>query len=327
VNGEESVAGIFAAACAGERLDRALAATLGPARPELTRSRLKALIEEGRVSLDGTTVSEPSRRVKPGQRYALALPALRAALPAAQALALTIVHEDDDVIVVDKPAGLVVHPAPGNPDRTLVNALIAHCGDSLRGVGGEQRPGIVHRLDKDTSGLIVAAKNDRALAALAPQFAQHSVERVYAAIVWGLPAPASGTISGAIGRSRGDRKRMAVVGRGGRPARTAFRLAEALAGGRFALVECRLATGRTHQIRVHLASIGHPLVGDPVYGRSVGRRRALPPALAAIAAAFPRQALDAVTLGFDHPATGERMQFRKDYASDFSALLAALRSP
>jgi 23S rRNA pseudouridine1911/1915/1917 synthase len=325
VSGEATLAGTFAAAAGGERLDRALAVALGPERPELTRSRLKQLIEDGRVSLDGRTVSEPSRRVKPGQNFALALPAPRPARVAAQALPLVVVHEDDDVIVVDKPAGLVVHPAPGNPDRTLVNALVAHCGDSLRGVGGEQRPGIVHRLDKDTSGLMVAAKTDRALAGLAPQFAAHSVERVYAAVVWGVPAPAAGEIGGRIGRSSRDRKRMAVVARGGKPALTAYRVLASLAGGRFALVECRLATGRTHQIRVHLASIGHPLVGDPVYGRSAARRRALPERLRAAVDGFGRQALDAFVLGFDHPADRKRLRFRKDYSNDIHSLISFLK--
>jgi 23S rRNA pseudouridine1911/1915/1917 synthase len=321
----ETLAGTFAAAISGERLDRALAAALGPERPELTRSRLKQLIEDGRVSLDGRTVSEASKRVKPGQRFAVAVPAAKPARVAAQALPLAVVHEDDWLIVVDKPAGLVVHPAPGSPDRTLVNALIAHCGDSLRGVGGEQRPGIVHRLDKETSGLLVAAKTDRALAGLAPQFAAHSVERVYAAVVWGLPSPAAGEIGGRIGRNPRDRKRMALVTRGGKPALTRYRVVQSLAGGRFAVVECGLATGRTHQIRVHLAALGHPLVGDPVYGRSAGRRRALPEPARRLVDAFPRQALDAIVLGFDHPEDGHRLRFRKNYANDLSNLIADLK--
>ena len=323
---DETLAGEFGAAADGDRLDRALAAALGADRPELTRSRLKTLIAEGRVRLAGRTVTEPSRRVKPGQNFAVFLPEARPSSIPAQAMALAVIHEDAEVIVIDKPAGLVVHPAPGNPDRTLVNALIAHCGESLRGVGGVQRPGIVHRLDKDTSGLMVAAKTGRALAGLAPQFAAHTVERAYAAIVWGMPSPASGEIEGAIGRSRADRKRMAVVTRGGKPARTRYRVLESLAGGRLALVECRLATGRTHQIRVHLAAAGHPLVGDPVYGRSAGRRRALPEALRPVIDAFPRQALDAIVLGFDHPASGERVRFTKDYESDFKELLRFLKA-
>jgi 23S rRNA pseudouridine1911/1915/1917 synthase len=318
------VAGEFGATCAGERLDRALAAELAPTHPTLTRSRLKSLIEDRAVQIDGATVSEPSRRVKPGQRFALALPAPGAGDLVAQEMALDIVHEDEDVVVVDKPPGLVVHPAAGNPDRTLVNALLAHCGDSLRAVGGAGRPGIVHRLDKDTSGLMVAAKTELALLGLSRQFANHSVERVYEAVVWGMPPAIEGRIDAAIGRARNDRKKMAVRGAGGKPAATRYRVLQALADGALARIACRLETGRTHQIRVHMASIGHPLVGDPVYGRSAGRRRALPAAMASAVAEFPRQALDATVLGFLHPRSLAPLRFERALRSDIMALVRVL---
>ncbi|MBM3539864.1 MAG: RluA family pseudouridine synthase [Alphaproteobacteria bacterium] len=312
------------AASAGERLDRSLAASLVSGDTALSRSRLKALIEEGRVTSNGATISDPSRRVKPGEVFVLTLPASRAAAATPQSIPLTILYEDDDVIVVDKPAGLVVHPAPGNPDRTLVNALLAHCGAGLSGIGGVARPGIVHRLDKDTSGLLVAAKNDAAHHALAAQFSGRSVERLYQAVVWGVPQPRSGTISGAIGRSRHDRKKMAIVGEGrGKPALTHYRVLKSLAGGEASLIECRLATGRTHQIRVHLASAGHPLIGDPVYGRPTHRRRLMPPVVEA-AIRFPRQALDAVSLGFTHPVTAKKLKFCKSLSKDISDLIHKL---
>ena len=303
---------------AGERLDRALATLLAATLPEVSRTRIKALIAEGAVAEAGRPVTTPSRTVRTGEVYAVAMPPPAPSHLPAQAMDLTVLYEDDQLIVVDKPAGLVVHPAPGNPDRTLVNALIAHCGSSLVGVGGVGRPGIVHRLDKDTSGLMVVAKTDLAHHALTRQFAARTIERVYVALVRGVP-PASGDIAGAIGRSRTDRKKMAVVA-GGRPALTRFRLLRGLAHGAASLVECRLATGRTHQIRVHMASIGHPLLGDPVYG---GRRRSgdrLAPALAG----FDRQALDAVVLGFDHPVSGRKLRFEKKYSSDFNRLLKTL---
>jgi 23S rRNA pseudouridine1911/1915/1917 synthase len=310
---------------AGERLDRALAAALAqrPGEPP-SRSRVKALITAGAVSENGATISDPSRRVKPGQVLTVAVPAVAAPSIAAQELPLDVVYEDAHLIVIDKPPGLVVHPAPGNPDRTLVNALLAHCGSSLSGIGGVARPGIVHRLDKDTSGLLVVAKTDAAHHALAAQFARHSVERTYAAVVWGVPRPKEGELTGAIGRSSRDRKKMTVVTGGrGKAALTRYRVVKTLAGGAASLIECQLATGRTHQIRVHLAAAGHPLLGDPVYGRPAVRRR-VPPAVAALAAAFPRQALDAFTLGFDHPVSGERVRYTREYYSDVSRLIGSL---
>jgi 23S rRNA pseudouridine1911/1915/1917 synthase len=311
---------------AGERVDRCLAA----AHPSLSRSRIKTLIEQGNLRITGIagsvaeTLDDPSYRVKPGEILELTVPAVEQALPEGQSMALTIVYEDRDLIVVDKPAGLVVHPAPGNPDRTLVNALIAHCGDSLSGIGGVKRPGIVHRIDKDTSGLIVAAKNDDAHKALSEAFAAHAVERAYRCFVWGLPSPKAGTIEGNIGRHGTDRKRMAIVRAGGRHAVTHYRVTRAFGLGAAELA-CRLETGRTHQIRVHLSATGHPLIGDPVYGRvTPARRKALPPAVALAATAFPRQALHAATLGFAHPRTGKALRWESPLPADLGALSAAL---
>jgi 23S rRNA pseudouridine1911/1915/1917 synthase len=303
----------------GERLDRLLARRFG----DLSRTRLKHLVEAGLVSVDGATIKDPSLRVKPGQRCAVTVPAPVADAPEAQAMPLDIRYEDADLIVLEKPAGLVVHPAPGNPDRTLVNALLAHCGDSLAGIGGVRRPGIVHRLDKDTSGLMVVAKSQRAHAALAADFAARRIERAYLAVTWGVPQPREGEISGAIGRNPANRKTMAVVRRGGRAAMTRYRVLRIFkdAAG---LVECRLATGRTHQIRVHLSAHGNPLVGDPVYGRSRGRRRVLLAPIKAAIDAFPRQALHAASLGFRHPATGEWLQFQSELPNDMKDLITIL---
>ena len=308
---------------AGERLDRALAAALALQRPDdpPSRSRIKALIAAGAVTENGATISDPSRRVKSGQALTIAFPPATPAEVVAQRLPLDIVYEDEHLIVVDKPPGLVVHPAPGNPDRTLVNALLAHCGASLSGIGGVARPGIVHRLDKDTSGLLVVAKTDAAHHGLAAQFARHQAQRTYAAVVWGVPRPWRGEIAGAIGRSARDRKKMAIVHGGrGKPALTRYRVLKPLAHGAASLIECELATGRTHQIRVHLAAKSHPLIGDPVYGRPAGRR-SVPPAAAQVAAAFPRQALDAFSLGFQHPVSGAALQFTRPYYSDINRLI------
>ncbi len=311
----------IAASAADDRLDRALALALAPA---LSRSRVKALIESGHVAMNGATIADPSRRVKPGQTFAIILPEASPVALEAEAIPLDVVYEDDELIVVDKPAGMVIHPAPGNPKGTLVNALIAHCGNSLSGIGGVQRPGIVHRLDKDTRGLIVAAKTDVAHRHLAGQFARRTVERVYAALVWGTPAPRVGTISGAIGRSRGDRKKMAVVRSGGKAALTRYRVIKSFAGGAVSLIECRLSTGRTHQIRVHLAALGHPLVGDPVYGRPASRRRTVSTAVNAAVANYKHQALEACVLGFSHPTSGKLFHFEKKYSRNFSDLICTL---
>lgn len=313
----------------GERLDKALAAGIA----QLSRSRLKALIEAGDVALVKggvhATLSDPSRTVKSGERIRVSLPAPEDPVPKAQSLPLAVVYEDDALIVVDKPAGLVVHPAPGNPDNTLVNALIAHCGESLSGIGGVRRPGIVHRIDKDTSGLLVAAKNDAAHAGLAEQFARHSIDRVYLAVTKGCPAPPAGRITGAIGRNPKNRKKMAIVARGGKPAVTRYTTRERFSlGGRpfAALVACRLETGRTHQVRVHLASLGTPLIGDPLYGRALKLPKDAPEELAHTIASFGRQALHAHRLGFDHPASGERLDFESALPDDMAEIVRLLRA-
>jgi 23S rRNA pseudouridine1911/1915/1917 synthase len=320
---EPSAAGIdvtIAASEAGERLDRVLAARLG----QLSRSRLKSLIEQGRVRLAGATIEEPSYRVKPGQIFAIIVPEPVAALPAAQRLPLDILYEDSDLIVLAKPPGMAVHPGPGTPDRTLVNALIAHCGESLSGIGGVRRPGIVHRLDKDTSGLLVAAKTDLAHQGLAADFARHDIERAYLAVVWGIPAPRSGEIEGAIGRHPTNRKKMAIVSRGGKAALTRYKVVRPLGLGA-SLVECRLATGRTHQIRVHLTALGHPVIGDPVYGKATPARLALlTPAQQLAARSLHRQALHAYRLGFRHPRSGEPMRWESDLPADIQSLIVSL---
>ena len=306
---------------AGERVDRVLAARL----PGLSRSRLKGLIEAGHLTCDGAPLKEPSSRVRPGQTFAIFVPEAAPPEPKAQAIDLAIVFEDADLIVIDKPAGLVVHPALGNPDRTLVNALIAHCGASLKGVGGVRRPGIVHRLDKDTSGLLVAAKTDAAHQGLVAQFAARDIERAYDALVWGLPAPAEGEIAGNIGRDPRNRKKMAVLKRGGRPAVTRYAVRRSYAGGQASRVECRLLTGRTHQIRVHMHSIGHPLIGDPLYGRARGRRlERLGAGPDSPVTRFSRQALHAKTLGFAHPITHEKLRFTSGLPSDLKELTRSL---
>lgn len=312
---------------AGARLDQFLAARLS----EISRSRLKQLIEAGNVTRHGEKIGDANTRVKPGDLYQVRVPAPIPARPQAQNIPLVIVHEDNDLIVIDKPAGLVVHPAAGNPDGTLVNALIAHCGSSLGGLGGEARPGIVHRLDKDTSGLLVAAKNDRAMHSLARQFEHHTIERAYHAVVWGAPRVSEGTVEGDIGRNPFDRKRMAVLRGGGKRARTHYRVIERFGDPErpFAsLLECRLETGRTHQIRVHLSHLGHPLIGDTTYGRARHVPRAKSPeqekAFAAVRE-FPRQALHARLLGFKHPTSQKKLRFESPWPADLAELIASLR--
>ena len=277
------------AATAGQRVDRFLAEAI----EGLSRSRVKQFIEEGRVRRDGVALTQPAEPVRANAVYTLQPPVPVAAVPAAQVIPFDILFEDDDLIVLDKPAGLVVHPAPGNEDGTLVNALLAHCGDTLPGIGGEKRPGIVHRLDKDTSGVMVVAKTEQALAALSHAFATRDLDRAYLALCWGLPNPVSGDIEGAIGRDPRDRKRMAVVTRGGKQALTHYRSIGS-SNGAVSLLECRLASGRTHQIRVHLATKGHPIVGDPVYLRRIPTQaKGLDSAVRDLLLDFPRQALHA----------------------------------
>jgi 23S rRNA pseudouridine1911/1915/1917 synthase len=315
----------------GWRLDHFLARSI----PELSRSRLQGLIARGMVEGGGKKINDPNFRVKPGDAYQVEVPPPTPAGPEPQEIPLKILYEDKDLIVIDKQVGLVVHPAAGNLDGTLVNALLAHCGPTLAGIGGVARPGIVHRLDKDTSGVLVAAKNERAMRSLAKQFAAHAVERVYHAAVWGRPTGISGSVEGNIGRNPFDRKRMAVLRGGGKPAKTNYRLLETFGGGEetgrrelASLLECRLETGRTHQIRVHLAHIGHPLIGDETYGRARKPPRAKTPgeeAAFAAVANFPRQALHAGLLGFFHPSLQKKMRFETPWPEDFAGLIAALR--
>ncbi len=304
----------------GVRLDRFLADEL----EGLSRSRIQALIADGNVSCNGKTVSGAKTKVRAGQVYSIIVPVPIGPIPEAQEIELDVVYEDADVIVINKPAGLVVHPAAGNPDRTLVNALLAHCGDSLTGVGGVARPGIVHRLDKGTSGLMVAAKNDHAHASLTEQFAAHTVERAYRALVWGVPSPAKGTVTGNIGRNPRNRKKMAIVERGGKHAVTHYEVKQAF-GDWASLVECRLETGRTHQIRVHMTSIGHPLIGDPLYG-SKRTAKGLCAETRTILTNQNHQVLHAYLLGFMHPVTGDKLDWKAGDPLYFKEILETLKT-
>ncbi|KQU62299.1 pseudouridine synthase [Sphingomonas sp. Leaf339] len=302
----------IAPAADGWRLDRALA----DAVPTMSRERLKALIAAGAVSLDGNPARDPSRPAAAGLTFAIAVPAATPLHNEAQDIPLVIAYEDEHLIVVDKPAGLVVHPAAGNFDGTLVNALLHHCGGSLSGIGGVARPGIVHRIDKDTSGLMVAAKTDQAHEGLARQFHDHSIDRRYRAIVGGIPRPAEGKVDAPLARSPHNRKKIAIVANGKRAVThftTIQRLREA------ALIECRLETGRTHQVRVHMASIGHPLLGDPVYGKAKGQPRRVLETLG-----FTRQALHAAYLGFIHPVTCVALALESPMPVDMQELFTNL---
>lgn len=330
---------------AGQRLDKALAG-LATGIPGLSRSRIAQAIADGRVrDSTGTVVTSPKHKVTAGERFEIVLPEPGPARPQPEVIALDIINEDADLIVVNKPAGMVVHPAPGTPSGTLVNALLAHCGDSLAGIGGERRPGIVHRIDKDTSGLLVVAKTEAAHQGLARLFASHDITREYQALVWGAPSPADPRLAGIQGlrletsgwirietglaRHPHDRKRMAVARNGGRQAITRLKVME-----RFGPVEkplaslltCRLETGRTHQIRVHAAHVGHPLIGDQTYGRprKISARIADPETIEAMTK-FPRQALHAARLGFLHPVNGVEMNFHVNVPADINSLVTILR--
>jgi 23S rRNA pseudouridine1911/1915/1917 synthase len=320
----------------GQRLDLFLRASL----PAFSRTRLQALIKEGRVSLGGATIEDVKYPVKPGDRFDISVPPVVSATPQAQALPLNVVYEDDALIVIDKPAGLVVHPGAGNVDRTLVNALIAHCGESLSGIGGVARPGIVHRLDKDTSGLLVVAKTDHAHRALSEQFADHGrtgeLERGYLALVWGTPPRPRGTIDAPLGRHPTSRTKMAIVGedKGGRVAVTHYEVIDTFGVKRgergpepiASLLECWLETGRTHQVRVHLASIGTPLIGDAVYGPGFkSKLRTLPEPAQARVAKLNRQALHAATLAFVHPMSGSLLKFNSPLPDDLAQIVHALK--
>jgi 23S rRNA pseudouridine1911/1915/1917 synthase len=295
------------------RLDRALA----DAAPDLSRARIQALMAEGAVSRAGQTLADVSAKATAGL-YLIEVPPTAPAEPRPEAIALAILYEDDHLIVVDKPAGMAAHPAPGSETGTLVNALLAHCGASLSGIGGVARPGIVHRLDKDTSGVMAAAKTDAAHRGLAALFERHDIERVYLALTRGAPKQAAGTIATRLGRSPRDRKKMAVVIRGGREAVTHYRVQRRFGPDARPVacrIACKLETGRTHQIRVHLAHIGAPCLGDPLYGAGGPS----PPVRAAMAqAGLARQALHAAVLGFVHPITGERLRFESDPPDDFA---------
>jgi 23S rRNA pseudouridine1911/1915/1917 synthase len=311
---EKSILITLPATAAGQRLDKALAEAV----PLYSRERLKNLVQGGRLSGPAGVIWDPATKMKGGEALRLDVPEARPSDTVAQDIPLTIVHEDDHLLVVDKPAGLVVHPAAGNYDGTMVNALLHHCAGRLSGIGGVARPGIVHRIDKDTSGLLVVAKTDKAHEGLAAQFARHDVDRRYTAVVGGVPVPPAGRIEGALARSTANRQKMAIVKDGrGKHAITHFRTVATFDGA--AQVECRLETGRTHQIRVHMASIGHALLGDAVYGRTPGK---LVPLLKDLA--FERQALHAATLGFVHPVTQEKLCFESPLPADMVALIGRL---
>lgn len=312
-DGEELRTAHLSAETAGWRLDRALAVTI----PTISRERLKNLVSGGMVQLNGKLLRDPALKVKGGEQVAIRIPAPRPAEAQSQDIPLHIAYEDEHLLVVDKPAGLVVHPAAGNLDGTLVNALLHHCAGRLSGIGGVARPGIVHRIDKDTSGLLVVAKTDPAHVGLSAQFAKHTIGRRYLAVVAGIPTPPAGRIEANLARSEQNRQKITVVHAAkGRHAITHYRVLEPL--NRAGLVECRLETGRTHQVRVHMAHIGHPLIGDPAYGQ--GRFSDLTRQLG-----FHRQALHAAELKFEHPITKEILTFESPTPSDIQELLTALR--
>lgn len=302
------------------RLDKFLAEALDL----LSRTRLKGLIEGSFVSCEGVIADDPSGKVRVGETYVISVPAPIPAVPVAQKIDLDVVFEDDDLIVIDKAVGMVVHPAAGHADGTLVNALLAHCGSSLSGIGGVTRPGIVHRLDMGTSGLMVAAKNDATHRHLSRQLESRSLSRRYKALVCGVLNPREGDIDGAIGRNPANRKKMAVVKKGGKPALTHFRLIQAV-GTRFSLVECRLSSGRTHQIRVHMAQLGHPVVGDPLYGGGLGRRmKGVSDKIGNLLQKLDHQALHAFYISFIHPKNGKKYFFESNKINEINSLISIL---
>lgn len=310
---------------AGQRLDRFLASQL----PEFSRSRLQGLIAQGQLWREGTephharqAVCDAAAKTRAGECYVLIVPQAATSQLVARNIPLSIIYEDAHLLVIDKSAGMTVHPAPGHADDTLVNALLAHCGGSLSGIGGVARPGIVHRIDKDTTGLLVVAKHDTAHAALSAQLADRTLSRVYCAVAWGVPSPTKGTITGNIGRSPHHRQKMALLKRGGREAATHYRVEEVFfhRGTPVAsLLECRLETGRTHQIRVHCTSIGHPLIGDPLYGSPQTKREKI------LGVSFARQALHAKELSFIHPMDNQLMHFAAPLPEDLTELIGLLR--
>lgn len=310
----------------GQRLDKVLATN----HDDLSRSRLKSLLTDGNLALNGTVFTSPSYKVRDGDSIKLTLPPPVSVETLAQDIPLDILHEDEAIIIVNKAAGMVVHPAEGNPDGTLVNALLGHCGDSLKGIGGEIRPGIVHRLDKDTSGVMVVAKDEVSLNFISAQFAERSLDRNYWALCWGRPYPAEGEVEAALGRHPKNRKKMAVVIRDGKYAKTYFKVLERFGTGvdkaAAALIQCKLATGRTHQIRVHMTEIGHSIIGDPLYGRATkDRLKHLSDEVEEQVSKLDRQMLHARTLGFIHPITKEYVFFEVEPPEDFLVALATLR--
>lgn len=305
----------------GKRLDHLLAKHF----PDISRSRIKALIVDGKVMIDAVVIKAPAHRVKTvGSAVAMQVPAAVSVDLVAQDLPLEILFEDEHLIIINKAAGMVVHPAPGHPDGTLVNALLHHCGADLLGIGGERRPGIVHRLDKDTSGVMVAAKHQAAHEGLSTLFASHDLERTYQAVLWGAPSPTTGVVEGAIGRDRMNRKKMAVDLKHGKEAVTHYQVLKHLGLGA-SLVACTLETGRTHQIRVHMSAIGHSLIGDPLYGRASPARKArFTEEQQDSIVTFPRQALHAAVLGFVHPMTKDFVRFESELPEDMKILIDAL---
>ena len=301
------------------RLDKYLAQKM----PDISRSRIQKLIAIGMVTCEDVIITDNSFAVRAGDSFQVTLPPPQEAEPIAEDIALDVVYEDDDLIVINKPAGMTVHPAAGAYSGTLVNALLYHCRDNLSGIGGVKRPGIVHRIDKETSGLLVAAKNDYAHNFLSEQFAEHSIERTYLAVVYGVPNPLNGRIEGNIGRSKFDRKKMALVESGGKFAATNYKTLQVF-GKAASLVQCNLETGRTHQIRVHLSSRGNALIGDKVYVKNKKSELALPAELKNYVNTFPRQALHAKSLGFVHPRSKKFMQFDSELPTDMSELLTKL---
>lgn len=309
------------AADEGARLDKVLAG----AWPDQSRSRIKSLIEDGHLVQNDQTVLKMSAKVKQGDRFVLAIPPAEPATPEAEDIKLDVLYEDDDLLVINKPAGMVVHPAAGNESGTLVNALLGHCGDSLSGIGGVKRPGIVHRLDKDTSGAMVVAKNDVAHRGLSTLFSEdkENIDRAYIALVWGVPRQAEGEIEGNIGRSPRNRKKMTVLKSGGKYALTRYKVLAKRDDSLASLVECRLATGRTHQIRVHMSHIGHSLVCDPVYGRNKVSQK-FNFETQQLLNTFNKQALHARTLGFLHPTTGQYISTQAPIPDDLADLIRSL---
>ncbi|MGJ3258118.1 MAG: RluA family pseudouridine synthase [Rhodospirillales bacterium] len=307
------------AAAAGARLDKWLAENAD----NTSRTRVQALIEAGQVSGPDGVADNISRKVRAGETYVLTVPPPAPAKPQPEDIPLDVVYEDDDLIVLNKPAGLVVHPAPGHVTGTLVNALLHHCRGSLSGIGGVTRPGIVHRLDKDTSGVMVCAKSDVAHRGLVEQFQVHSIDRAYMAVVWGMPNPRQGRLEGNIGRDPRNRKRMAIVASGGKHAVTDYRVIRPI-GAVAALMDCHLFTGRTHQIRVQMSGIGHPLVGDPLYHTRGSLRKDREIVIRGEAGAYKHQALHAYKLGFEHPASHEKLKFEVELSNEINELIDSL---